>query len=182
MGAAGQVTDVEGTRLKMIDGRPASEFIREQIGKNCSETDLGLMPLAEYRASNADDFVLRTPSAADPLTGELTLFGRIEEGSVVRVCHASLENILCGVEEALEGVRDSEFEPGGVLLVSCAGRKWLLPESGREEVERVLRKLGNLPLAGIPSFGEIGPFRLNRGGYSTVLFHNVTFVVCALGG
>jgi hypothetical protein len=39
----------------------------------------------------------------------------------------------------------------------------------------------SIPDGYLPSFGEIGPFREADGGYSPLLFHNVTFVACLLG-
>lgn len=69
------------------------------------------------------------------------------------------------------------------MVISCAGRKWLLEDRANEEVEQVLATLGQrIPLVGFPSFGEISPFRKPDGTYSDTFFHNVTFVICAIGG
>ena len=88
--------------------------------------------------------------------------------------------MLGGVDEAMSVIRKSPFEPVGALVVSCAGRRWLLEERSCEVVERVIRAVGKaIPLAGLPSFGEIGPFIIKEDGrYTPTLFHNVTFVVC----
>jgi hypothetical protein len=46
----------------------------------------------------------------------------------------------------------------------------------------VLAAIGRrIPLIGLPSFGEIGPFRNEAGEYTPTFFHNVTFVVCLFG-
>lgn len=180
VGDVGNATKTEGKILHEINNKPAEKFLRDQTGKTMGGMELSVLPIAEYTSQDDTQFVLRSCSNIQQ-DGPVTLFGRVNEGSRVRVCHATLEQILGGVETALAGVRDSNFEPAGVVVISCAGRKWLLAESGQEEVDRTIKVLGALPLIGIPSYGEISPFRSPEGAYSTAMFHNVTFVVCVLG-
>jgi hypothetical protein len=180
VGDVGHVTRTQGAVLYEIDGRPAEVFLREQTGKTMGGMELAVLPLAEYTSNDDSQFVLRSCSHIEE-NGPVTLFGRIAEGARVRVCHAALEEILGGVETALSGVKDDGFEPGAAVIISCAGRKWLLARSGQEEVDRVIKELGTLPVIGIPSYGEISPFRSKEGVYSSAMFHNVTFVVGVLG-
>ena len=84
---------------------------------------------------------------------------------------------------ALEGLNGEKAGGAAAVVISCAGRKWLLEDRGEEEVEQVLAALGQrIPLVGFPSFGEIGPFRKPDGAYTETFFHNVTFVICSIGG
>lgn len=185
-GASGHVEEVQGRTLLRISGRSPSAFVREQLGKTPGEVDLGLVPLATYPTDAPDHFYLRTPSHIDPATGAMTTFGSIEPGSLVRVCTATRADVLRGAEQALSGAQagaqTDAFVPAAALIVSCAGRKWLLEDHVVDEVERVFASTGSrLPLAGFPSFGEMGPFRLADGRYTPTFFHNVTFVACLLG-
>ena len=181
IGEHGTVTSAAGTKVIRVDGQPANAFIRNQIGQAVRPLDLGIVPLAEYPDRADDRYVLRTPSAVDEATGEVALFGRIPEGSSVRVCRATMSEIIDGVDTALSEASQSELKPAAAILISCAGRRWLLTEAGSEEVARVRERLGDIPLIGLPSFGEIAPFRRSDGSYSPLLFHNVTFVACLLG-
>ena len=181
MGERGTVTSAVGTKVLRVDDKPANTFIRDQIGQAVRSMDLGIVPLAEYPDPAGDRYVLRTSSAVDEATGEVALFGRIPEGSIVRVCRATMGEIVDGVDTALSEASRSGFKPAAALLISCAGRRWLLTEAGSEEVARVRQRLGDIPLIGLPSFGEIAPFRRSDGNYSPTLFHNVTFVACLLG-
>ena len=145
-----------------------------------SGTDLGVVPIAQYLEGDDGLFTLRCTVATDPVNGSITLFGRIHEGSYVRVCKATQTDILNGVDAALTGMGNGSFVPGAAVIMSCAGRKWLLAEAGAEEITRVHEMLGPIPLAGIPTFGEIAQVR--RGDLiSPPLFHNVTFVAGILG-
>ena len=75
-------------------------------------------------------------------------------------------------------LRDHSRAPVAGLVISCAGRKHVL--AGRDddhEVGAVREGCGQaFPLAGFPSFGEIGP-RRTEGGYTRTLFHNMTYIL-----
>lgn len=183
IGTPGIIEECEGNSIRRIGGMSAQTFMKEQLGKPLGETDLGIIPLAMYKSEGTEYFSLRTPSHLDSDTGAITMFGSIDQGTPVRVCTATREEIIDSVSDALKGL--NRGKPGGAaaVVISCAGRKWLLEDRASEEVEQVLATLGQrIPLVGFPSFGEISPFRKPDGTYSDTFFHNVTFVICAIGG
>ncbi|MDP2360635.1 MAG: FIST N-terminal domain-containing protein [bacterium] len=184
MGEEGVVEEVAGRRLGRISGRPVRDYISQQIGRVMGATDLGVMPLAVYTDEQQGRFFLRSSAGLDEGDGSTTLFGSLPAGIRVKVCAASREEVLDGVREAVASLKPwpSGFQPGAAVLISCAGRKWYLEDTGRRELEAFQQSLGlDLPLVGIPSFGEIGPFRLADGRTTPPCFHNVTFVLCLLG-
>jgi hypothetical protein len=182
VGATGIVEETHGSTIDRISGMTPQAFLREQIGKAPGETDLGIVPLATYHAEGQGHYFLRTPSSFDAETGAATMFGSVEKGASVRVCTAVRDDVLRAVEDAMRKTKREGFEPCGALVVSCAGRKWMLDEGTAAEVEKVLAAVGHrIPLAGLPSFGEIGPFLDGAGGYTPTFFHNVTFVICLFG-
>ncbi len=184
VGREGVVEDNQGCEIRAISGRTALEFMAGALGKPLGEADLGIVPLAAYQAGSTEHFFLRTPSRLNADTGAVTTFGSVEQGTVVRVCSASREDVFKGVADAMRGLTlDSlGFVPSAAIVISCAGRKWLLADRGEKEISTFFEHLGySVPLIGFPSFGEISPFRLGDGAYTTVNFHNVTFVVCLLG-
>lgn len=55
--------------------------------------------------------------------------------------------------DLFEGIRDGGWS--SAVVISCAGRKWLLEDRNEEEVRQVLSTLGRkIPLVGFPSFGD----------------------------
>ena len=181
-GDIGKVEDCRCNVVKRISGLSAQAFMKEQLGKPLGEDDLGVIPLAIYNEEDNDYFCLRAPSKFDPSSGEITTFGSIEQGASVRVCTATRAEVIRGVKKAMDGVYHAGFEPVAAIVVSCAGRKWLMDDGGNEEVEQVFSLLGRkIPLIGFPSFGEISPFMNSGGAYTETYFHNVTFAICLLG-
>ena len=181
-GQPGRVDASAGNAVQRIAGVSPQSFIRAQLGKSLGEVDLGIVPLATCHEDDPTHFALRTFSHVDDQTGAITTFGSIPAGSTVRVCTASREDVLRGVDDAVAGVRDAVRNPVAALVISCAGRKWVMDDAWPEEVERLFAAMGRrFPLVGFPSFGEIGPFRKADGSYTSTRFHNVTYVVCLLG-
>lgn len=184
LGREGIVEDNQGCEIRTISGLPAQEFMAQETGKPLGESDVGIVPLAAYQKGSAEHFFLRSPSHLHPDTGAVTTFGSVEAGTVVRVCTASREDVLRGVADAIDGLGPESlgFVPSAAIIISCAGRKWLLADRGEKELAAIRQRLGSaITLAGFPSFGEISPFRRPDGGYTAVSFHNVTFVVCLIG-
>jgi len=184
VGDEGVVEDNQGCEIRTISGQSAQSFMLAQTGKPMGESDLGIVPLAAYQADSREHFFLRTPSQFHHENGSVSTFGSIETGSVVRVCSATREDVLKGVEDAMLALTAESlgFVPAAAIIISCAGRKWLMSDKGEKEMATFLKCLGKtVPLIGFPSFGEISPFRLSGGHYTSVNFHNVTLVICLLG-
>jgi hypothetical protein len=182
VGITGVVEETKGSTVERISGMTPQAFLREQFGKAPGESDLGIVPLATFHPDGQGHYFLRTPSHFDPVTGAATMFGSLEKNTSVRVCTATRGDVLHAVEDAMRGTKRAGFEACGALVVSCAARKWLLEEGTSAEIEKVLAAVGRrIPLVGLPSFGEIGPFLNEGNGYTPTFFHNVTFVVCLFG-
>jgi hypothetical protein len=184
MGDEGIVEDNHGCEIRTISGQSAQDFMARQLGKPLGESDIGVVPLAAYLAGSNKHFFLRTPSQLHPDGGTVSTFGSLESGCVVRVCTATKDDVLKGVEDALQGLSADSlgFVPSAAIIISCAGRKWLMADKGNKELAVFMQRLGKtIPVIGFPSFGEISPFRQGEVGYTSVSFHNVTFVICLLG-
>ncbi len=178
IGRPGVVTGAEGTRLLGVDGLSAMDFIARQAGKPLSMADLGI---AAFRLTSGDDAslcCLRTIREIDAAGGSVTLFGAVQHGQSIQFCQASPEVIVRDVREISARLSRQSGQPAAGLVISCAGRKHVL--GGREddhEVGAVREGYGKIfPLAGFPSFGEIGP-RRTADGYTRTLFHNMTYIL-----
>lgn len=182
MGRPGTVEVAEGTVLHQISGVTAREFIVRESDAPLPTRMQGIVPLA---FTNADDpevlrvrsvMVSAEESARSDNDGPVTLFGGIEPGRQVQVCHTSPAGILAQVQALAEQAKAADFTPAAALIVSCAGRRMLLGMDVGEEVRRLRMLFDDLPLAGFPAGGEIGPVHTAQ-GYSRNLFHNMAYVL-----
>lgn len=181
-GETGLVDEVDGQSVCRISGQSAQSFMKEQLGKPFGETDLGTVALATYRSSGARHFFLRAPSRFDPDSGAISTFGSIAVNSPIRICTATAADIINSTRELLQAISPG-FIPSAAIVISCAGRKWLVPDCARQELQLIFDTLGRkIPLIGLASFGEISPFRKSDGTYSPSFFHNATLTICLLGG
>lgn len=183
-GQPGVVVEAEGKSILNIDGVSPREFMTAQLGKPLGGIDVGVVSLAAYQEGSDGPYFLRGIRSVDEATGHLTAFGSIREGACVRVCAATREEVLQAVSQAVRGLLEEGlgFEPRAAVVLTCAGRKWLLEDRGEKELHVLFDALGlRVPLVGFPGFGEIGPYRRPGGGYTDSYFHNETFVLCLLG-
>ena len=182
IGAPGTVEESQGKTIQRISGQTPLAFIKDQIGKPLDEADLGILALATYTDASLDRFFMRSSPGFDKLTGAITLFGSIPEGSTIRVSGAGREQLLQALTGGIEAIVNSGFTPAAAIIISCAGRKWQLNSCGQEETQAIQDAIGHhIPLVGFPSFGEIGPFLKEDGTYTAPFFHNATLVICLLG-
>lgn len=178
IGRAGRVEDAEGGRIDGVDGISAMDFIRRETGKPVLQTDQGILSVQVHDPQVLDETRLRAfvrSSSARP--GSLGLFGGIAKGYSVQLCLARPEDMVAEVHALAEAAHAEHATLAAALVISCSGRKALLGPLVNHEVGALTQAFSaDLPLAGFPSAGEIGPLRRGR-GYTRNLFHNMTYVL-----
>jgi hypothetical protein len=182
VGRPGTVDEAKGNQIQRIDGIGAMDFIMRETGKPVLQTDRGITSLMLMEADNPAERRLRS-IVPDFSTGEgtLGLYCGIETGKEVQVHLAEPQELIDEVHEIAAGLNASAVDPAAALVVSCAGRKWLLGDEIGHEVSALGSAFpAGLPLTGFCSFGEIGPLRTAQ-GYSRNLFHNMTYILLLIG-
>lgn len=181
VGSPGVVDEAQGKTLHRIDSIEALAFLEREIGKPVLRSDQGIL-LTVLGADEPGEKRLR--AVAQNVTGgdgSLTLHGGIRTGERVQVCVADPTKFQDSVRELFAHALATGFDPAAALIVSCAGRKWLLGGQIDHEVQAIASAFGrDIPAAGFSSFGEIAPM-LHEGRYTRNLFHNVTYVVMLIG-
>ena len=172
------ITRTSDAGVLEIDGRPALEFYERYVGAGQPPA---ANPLAVFDEPGSDRFYLRTPMAYDHEHGSIAFFGAIPEGATVQLTMAGTDQILDGakasIADALAGFPNGS-RPDGVLLFSCATRKFLLGTRAGREIELVREILGDtMPIGGFYCQGEIAPL----GSADQTRFHNATMVSVLLG-
>jgi hypothetical protein len=175
----GVATRTEGTVVHCIDGQPAIDFYRRNLGS--FERLNSEFPLVVVDGNGAGTYLRTTNGNVDAVSGAVSFFGDVPEGASVRIAAAGRAEILSGCDESIRIARERfprQRQPTCALIFSCAGRKFLLGTRTTEEARHVASLLEGIPYAGFYSYGEIAA---NVAG-SAALFHNQTFVTVLFGG
>ncbi|MDE2076091.1 MAG: FIST C-terminal domain-containing protein [Burkholderiales bacterium] len=181
VGQCGVVEAAEGSNVFRIGGQSAMDFIEQETGKPVLQSDRGITSLTIIDSDEPEIKRLRSIvpdfSRAERSLG---LYGGIEAGRTVQVCLARASDLIAEVHTIAERIGSTTSQPIAALIVSCAARKSVLGHEVQREAQALSERLGEgVAIAGFPSFGEIGPLKID-GRYTRNLFHNMTYVVLLL--
>lgn len=165
IGPARTVTAAEENVLIEIDGRPALDVFKEDIGeelardlRRVSGTIFAGLPIA---GSDTGDYLARDLVAIDSRTGWIAIAERVETGRGILftrrdrdAAEADLRRMLRGMKRRLPG------PPRGGVYVSCIARGPNLFGRDKGELAIVAEELGDVPLTGFFASGEISNGRL----------------------
>jgi len=178
VGVPGVIEQAEGTTIHRISGLKATEFVRKQWGAPMSEEDLAVFCFGVFADNKL--ISIRSANTFDNAGGSIRLFGSIPEGTEINICTTTTEEMLSVAGDLAVACSERTSKPTGALVISCAGRKWLLAE----EIHAELKMLGSalpadLPILGLSGFGEFAP--PNNLESTSTYFHNVTCVMTLFG-
>lgn len=161
IGSACTATRTSGRTLFELDGEPAHDVYQQQVG---SEVGFGLResstryPLT-LRLPGLEMQIVRDINSLDAESGAIELAGDIPEGVTVQVMTTTADEILDGVDEAIERMRSKTILPQNnalAICVSCAGRRTVLLNQTKEEATLIHEGLGyGIHQIGMYAFGEI---------------------------
>jgi len=161
IGTECQATRTAGRTLFELDGKPANAVYRGQVGRDMG---FGLRESATrypltLRLPNLEMQIVRDVNSVDEASGVIELAGDIPEGVMVQVMTTTADEILDGVDEAIERLRSKTILPQSnalAICVSCAGRRTVLLDKTYEEASLTHEGLGkSIHHIGMYAFGEI---------------------------
>ena len=172
IGAVHEITDCRGNILIELDGRPALDVFKQEIGEELAGNlrRVGGLIFAALPVSGSDtgDYLVRNIMGFDVDRGLIGIGELVERGSQVQFCRrdtAAAEHDLGRMVESVK--RRAGAEPRGALYFSCLARGPNMFGETSEELRLIERALGDVPLVGFFCNGEISHNRLY--GYTGVL-------------
>ena len=173
IGSRHQITESSNNIIVRIDGRPALDVFKEDIGKKLAkklEKVAGDIFIAfPVIGSDTDDYFIRNLIGIDPEHKMLAISDVVESGTSIMFARRSLKkarknfiNMLNNIKESLKG-----RIPKGGLYHSCLGRGENLFGKNSEEVKMIQDVLGDFPMIGFFANGEVFHQRLY--GYAGIL-------------
>jgi len=166
------VTEGERNIIVSLDGRPALDVLREDIGeplgrdlRRAAQVIHAGLPV---QGSDTGDYMVRNLVGFDPKNGFVAIGAYVEKGMPIMFCKRD----AISAREDLHRMRDSigadlDGPPKGGLYYSCLGRGENMFGKRSAELELIARRLGDFPLVGFFCNGEISHDRLY--GYTGVL-------------
>ncbi|MGC4066431.1 MAG: FIST N-terminal domain-containing protein [Polyangiaceae bacterium] len=136
VGSPAVVDASESTTVNSIGGTGALDWVSKQLGRQPQDVDLGILALIVEQNGVS---VTRSIAGWDAATGAIKAFGAVPMHSSARLAIGDRPGALSGVDTAVERLKSTK-QPKAALVVSCAGRKWLLgDEFTKEQIESAQR-------------------------------------------
>lgn len=166
------ITEAQRNIMIQLDGRPALDVLKEDVGEIMSR-DLARLGSHIFAGlpivgSDTGDYLVRNLVGIDPPNGLIAVGDLVEQGQRMVFCRQDIETaradflrMLSAVVKALDG------PPRGGIYISCLGRGRNLFGENSEELKLIASEVGNFPLVGFYANGEISQDRLY--GYTGVL-------------
>jgi hypothetical protein len=179
-----RVTRAEGNVVHEIEGRPAWDVWLERtrdharsanVAPPTAETEGEYLLRFEAGLAAGAEYKIRAPLARTS-DGAISFACGIPMGTVIRITESDPERQVASAREAARQARAQlgADKPAGALVFDCICRKLILRDHFERAVRGMAEELGDVPLAGFETYGEIA---LDVGDMSG--FHNTTSVVLA---
>jgi len=172
VGDAHEITGAQNNIVIELDGRPALDVLRADVGISAGEdlAQLGGQIFAGLEVSGSDtgDYMVRNLIGIDPGNRLIAIGDLAQKGQRLRFCRRDHDTARADMARMLDSIREGLYTaPRGALYFSCLGRGGALFGGKSAELGMIRDALGDVPLAGFFCNGEISHNRLY--GYTGVL-------------
>lgn len=154
------VTKADRNILFEIDNKNALALYKTYLGKFADELP-GSALLFPLSVKFDDDHkpIVRTILSIDNEKQSITFAGDIPKGSKIRFMKANLDKLIDAASDAANFCLEMDkAKPKLAILISCVGRKLIMPNRIDEEIEAISEIFGSgTMLSGFYSYGEISP-------------------------
>lgn len=173
IGETHRVTAAEENILIEIDGRPALDVFKEDIGDVLARD---LRKVAGYifaalpvSGSDTGDYLVRNLTGIDPEQGLIAIAEHVQAGDTIMFCRRDHDSAVEDMRRMLGDLRKRAGNAPirGGLYYSCCARGPNQFGDDSEELGLIAEELGDFPLVGFFANGEISNNRLY--GYTGVL-------------
>ena len=165
IGPAHQVTLCRDNLAYQLDGRPALEVFREDIGEAVAK-DLGriggdIFAAFPVRGSDRADYTVRNIVGIDTGAGIVAIGAPLEDGQAIVFCRRDSGAAQADLGRMLADLKRRAPAPvRGAVYFTCLGRGPNIFDEQSAELARIEREIGDVPLVGFFGNGEISHNRL----------------------
>ena len=165
IGTRHQVTKTEDNLIMELDGRPALDILKEDVGEVLARD---LRKVAGYifvglpvQGTDTGDYLVRNLMGLDPTNGIIAIGDYVSAGSSLMFCRRDGRSAVDDLRRMLTELKTTlKAPPKGGIYCTCIGRGINLFGANSEELTMIRNELGDFPLAGFYANGEISNDRL----------------------
>jgi hypothetical protein len=180
-GSAMVVTGSTGTTVHTLDDRPALDVYLDRHGAppgiEHDPVAFGAYALTRPLAvARRGSMAIRHVLGADPANRALICAAGLPKGAAAWLAGGDADSLLAAADDVCaDAIAQLDRPALAVLVFDCVARKGVLDEAGAVEERRMMAaRVGDTPLAGFYTYGEIARTRGVNG------YHNQTIVTLAL--
>ena len=166
------ITQSQRNIIVTLDGRPALDVMKEDVGETLARdlNRLGGLIFAGLPITGTDtgDYLVRNLVGIDPARGLVAIGDLVEQGTRLMFCRRDTASATEDMGRMLASMKQGLYtRPRGGVYYSCLGRGANLFGPNSEELKMIEAAFGEIPLVGFFCNGEISHNRLY--GYTGVL-------------
>jgi small ligand-binding sensory domain FIST len=167
-----QITECQRNVIVELDGRPALDVFKEDIGevlaRDISRVGGYIFVGLPIAGSDTGDYLVRNLIGVDTDKRLIGIGDLVEKGQELMFCRRDANTAREDFSRMLTGLKQRlSARPRGGVYVSCLGRGAQLFGEDSQELEQIRDELGDFPLVGFYANGEVSQNRLY--GYTGVL-------------
>jgi len=172
IGPIHQVTAGSDNVLHSLDGRPALDVFREDIGellaRDLSRINGYVHAAIPIKGSDTGDYLVRNLLGVYPDQGWVSIGEQLNNGDQVMFVRRDGASAMTDLKRMVSDIkRRTDTQPKAALYFSCVARGPNLFGQGSKELNTIADIMGDVPLIGFFANGEISNNRLY--GYTGVL-------------
>jgi small ligand-binding sensory domain FIST len=165
IGPVHTVTECDSNIVMAIDGRPALDVFKEEIGevlaRNLNRAAGYIFAALPVKASDTGDYMVRNLVGIDPSKGWIAIGELVSEGDHILFTRRDKPAAETDLDRMLSKLKQRVAKPiRGGIYVSCLSRGVNLFGPDAAETRRITAQLGDFPLVGFFANGEISHDRL----------------------
>ncbi|WP_172456335.1 FIST signal transduction protein [Methanofervidicoccus sp. A16] len=157
--AGAVITKSKGRVVYELDGRPASEVMRDLLEVDeltpeiFSQTPVGVKSSDVY-----GEYIIKSPANVKP-DGSITFYSEVPTGCYLTIMDTDKEHIIESFKRtilnAIEDAGDPE-EIGAIVIFNCILRHLLTEREGINDLKIIKELVGDVPVIGFNTYGEQG--------------------------
>ncbi len=169
------ITKAEEKRVFEINGLPAFKAYTDFFGKIPEEKfpEYGMKYPLGFPGIHGD-FFIRDPLKVNP-DGSIDFVTEVPTNAIGHIMKGSIKELIETAGTVAKIAVGKIAKPQLVLVLDCISRYLLMGKEFKRELKAIKKAIGNIPMIGALTFGEIGSFK------QVPLFHNKTTLIVAIG-